>query len=135
VAVIQRESRVLIIRRSMTVAAPGAFCFPGGGIELGESEEAALVRELREELCVEVRPVRRLWRSVTPWEVELAWWQADLEHHVEPVPCEAEVASCHWMRLDELATLEGLLESNLLFLEAVRNGQVSLERRDARDAL
>ena len=59
------QNRFLVIRRSSTVMAPGAFCFPGGGIESGETEEIALVRELQEELAVQSKPVRRIWRNIT----------------------------------------------------------------------
>jgi 8-oxo-dGTP pyrophosphatase MutT (NUDIX family) len=33
IAVIRRGEQFLVIRRSQTVAAPGMYCFPGGGIE------------------------------------------------------------------------------------------------------
>lgn len=72
VAVVTRADRFLVIRRSAHVVAPGAFCFPGGGIEPGENEEQALVREFLEELNAAIEPVRLLWRSVTPWETQLA---------------------------------------------------------------
>ena len=65
VAVILRDQRFLMIERSQQVAAPGMMCFPGGGIESGESEAVALERELREELDVKVHPIRPLWRSLT----------------------------------------------------------------------
>ena len=58
VAVVVRDDRFLVIRRSANVVAPGAFCFPGGGIEAGETEERALVREFREELGATIVPVR-----------------------------------------------------------------------------
>src|SRR5437899_2455576 len=74
VAVVNRGGRLLVIRRSQQVVAPGAICFPGGGIEAGESETDALVREVQEELGVAVMPLKRLWQSVTPWNVDLAWW-------------------------------------------------------------
>ena len=74
VAVVIRDARFLVIRRSAQVVASGAFCFPGGGIEAGESEEQALVREFQEELGAAVRPVRCIWTSITRWHVELAWW-------------------------------------------------------------
>jgi 8-oxo-dGTP pyrophosphatase MutT (NUDIX family) len=125
VAVVVREGRFLVIRRSQHVVAPGAFCFPGGGIEPGETEEAALVRELREELDVVVRPIRRVWRSVTPWNVALAWWLGELLG--EPACNPAEVASFHWHAPHELAALPELLESNHHFLAALARGEIVLD--------
>lgn len=127
VAVIVRQSRLLVIRRSQHVAAPGALCFPGGGIEAGETEEEALVRELREELGVDVRPMRPLWRNVTAWRVDLTWWLAEMNHDAEPSPAPAEVDSICWLTRDELAAAHGLLESNRLFLDALAQGAISLD--------
>ena len=116
VAVIERDERLLIIRRAEGIAAPGAYCFPGGGIEKGETEAEALVREIREELGVGVRPLGRLWQSVTQWQVELAWWLADLEPDAQLAPNPAEVAAIHWVSVAELAAWPGLLSSNHDFL-------------------
>lgn len=127
VAVISRQQRLLVIRRSQHVVAPGAFCFPGGAIERGESEEEALARELLEELNVKVIPIRRLWQSVTPWQVELAWWSARLSPGAVPRPTPAEVESFHWYTLEEMAALPELLESNRQFLAVVKRGDILLE--------
>jgi 8-oxo-dGTP diphosphatase len=126
VAVIREQERLLVIRRSQHVVAPGAYCFPGGAIEPGESEEVALVRELREELNVEILPVRRVWRSVTPWQVELAWWLARLAPGSSPRAAPAEVESFHWHTREEMAALPELLESNRQFLTALARGEISL---------
>ena len=125
VAVMIRDGRFLVIRRSEHVIAPGAFCFPGGGIEPGETEEVALVRELREELDVLVRPVRLVWRSLTPWNVALAWWLAELEG--QPTCNPAEVASFHWFTPAELGALPDLLQSNHHFLAAIERGEITLD--------
>ncbi|HVA49739.1 MAG TPA: NUDIX domain-containing protein [Pirellulales bacterium] len=127
VAVIRDGDKLLVIRRAQQVVAPGAYCFPGGGIEPGESEEEALIRELVEELHVEVRPHRRLWSSVTPWKVELVWWLACLPPGSMPVPAPAEVESFHWHTIDEIGELPELLESNRQFLAALARGEFSLE--------
>jgi 8-oxo-dGTP pyrophosphatase MutT (NUDIX family) len=124
--VIVRDGRLLVIERSQHVRAPGMFCFPGGAVEPGESEEAAIRRELREELAVEVRPLARLWESVTPWGVELVWWEAQLDSAAEPRPHEAEVASFHWLTTTELRAQPKLLESNHHFLDALARGDFSL---------
>ena len=126
VAVIVRGGRLLVIRRSRWVVAPGAFCFPGGGIQPGESDEEALVRELREELGIAVQPQRRLWKSVSPRRVELAWWLARLDPDAEPVPNPAEVESVHWVTPEELAQLPDLLETNRQFLQALDSGEIEL---------
>ncbi len=126
VAVIFREDRLLIIKRSQQVLAPGMYCFPGGGIEAGETEPQALVRELQEELGCTVKPMRRLWEYVSSWRVHLAWWSAELDDPSSIVPNPMEVESVHWLTLSDLATLPNQLESNVRFLEAVARGEVSL---------
>jgi mutator protein MutT len=127
VAVILDGQRMLIIRRSRSVVAPLAYCFPGGGIEDGESEEAALVREVQEEIGILVRPVRRLWRCVTAWKVQLAWWLAEMNPADVPVPSPAEVESIHWVTVKEMAQLPDLLDSNRIFLDLVERGEVELK--------
>src|ERR1700674_1412199 len=119
VAVISRRNRLLVIRRSSQVVAPGAICFPGGGIESGETEAAALVREIDEELGAAVLPIRRLWQNVTAWDVELSWWLADVDATAALAPNPAEVESVHWLAPDELIELPELLSSNREFLQAV----------------
>ena len=126
VAVIVREDRFLMIERSQHVAAPGKICFPGGGIEAGESEPEALVRELREELNVGVQPSRHLWRSVTPWNVALSWWLTQLDDKQSIQPNPAEVAAVSWVTLHEMETLPELLESNRHFLRALRAGTFTI---------
>jgi len=126
VAVVIREQRLLVIRRSAHVVAPQALCFPGGAIEAGESESQALVREFREELGAGIQPLRRLWQSTTPWGVELAWWQGAVADVEAIVPNPAEVESFHWLLPQEMLEHEKLLESNRQFLAAVASGQIAL---------
>ncbi|MFT3830213.1 MAG: (deoxy)nucleoside triphosphate pyrophosphohydrolase [Opitutaceae bacterium] len=53
-ALIERAGRVLAARRPEGKAQALLWEFPGGKLETGEAAEAALVREIREELCVEI---------------------------------------------------------------------------------
>lgn len=124
VAVIRRDSRLLAIRRSLHVAAPGMICFPGGGVEPGEDEQAAVVRELEEELALAIAPGRRLWSCRTAWGVDLAWWSATIDADAEPRPHPAEVAEAFWIEPAELAALDDLLPSNRGFLAALASGAV-----------
>ena len=52
VALIDRDGRVLLAQRPEGKSMAGLWEFPGGKIEAGETPEAALVRELEEELGI-----------------------------------------------------------------------------------
>jgi 8-oxo-dGTP diphosphatase len=51
-AVIERDGRILIAQRKRTARHPLKWEFPGGKVEPDETPEAAVVRELREELGI-----------------------------------------------------------------------------------
>ncbi len=53
VALIDPDGRVLIARRPEGKSMAGLWEFPGGKVEPGETPEAALMRELHEELGIE----------------------------------------------------------------------------------
>ena len=54
----RRGGAVLLARRPEGKKMAGLWEFPGGKIEPGETPEAALARELHEELGIEVAPQR-----------------------------------------------------------------------------
>jgi 8-oxo-dGTP diphosphatase len=53
-ALVDRDNRVLILQRPQGKALAGLWEFPGGKLAPGETPEEALVRELKEELDIEV---------------------------------------------------------------------------------
>jgi len=53
VALIDGEGRILLAQRPEGKSMAGLWEFPGGKVEQGETPEAALVRELHEELGIE----------------------------------------------------------------------------------
>ena len=118
---IQRaDGRCLMVRRSKHVTAPGRVCFPGGGIEVGESQEAAVVREMREELGVVVRPVRNVWR----WDgadrpLTLWGWVAEIESG-EIVPDPWEIEEVLWLTGDEGCGHVDGLPTNVEFIGCLR---------------
>lgn len=60
-AVIISDEKILLGRRSKYKSHdPDAWAFIGGSVEKGETLEAGLLRECREEIDVVVRPLRKL---------------------------------------------------------------------------
>ena len=53
VALIDRDGRVLLAERPVGKQLAGMWEFPGGKVDPGETPEAALIRELKEELGVD----------------------------------------------------------------------------------
>ena len=116
VAVIRRGGRYLMIRRAQHLVAGGAWCFPGGHIEAGESSEEAIVREVAEEVGLPSRAIEHVWE----WTREdgglvLDWWR------VEPmgeliVPNRSEVSEFRWMTEAEIRNTPGVLPGLVQFL-------------------
>jgi len=61
-AVIERDGRILIAQRKRTGQHPLKWEFPGGKVEPGEAPEAAVVRELEEELAIRARVEQEIMR-------------------------------------------------------------------------
>ena len=55
VALVDVDNRVLIARRPPGKSMAGLWEFPGGKVHPGETPEAALIRELNEELGIDIR--------------------------------------------------------------------------------
>lgn len=126
VGIVIEENGFLVIRRSPYVRAPNLICFPGGTIEAGESSEAAVIREMHEELGLVVDVRERLWKSVTSWGTELEWFLLDCNDANEPQPDPREVAEVFWAKPQQLLIRGDLLGSVFDFFKAIRSGEIQL---------
>ncbi len=110
-AVIEREDRRLLIgQRRKSDSSPLKWEFPGGKVRDGEAAEAALARELREELgvtltkCVEMGRVRHQY-ATSPEGLEIRFYAAALAEG-EPAPlCFEQIA---WVLPKELGSYDFL---------------------------
>jgi 8-oxo-dGTP pyrophosphatase MutT (NUDIX family) len=120
VVVVQQAGRFLVIRRAAEVLAGGAWCFVGGAIDAGELQADAAVREFREEVGGQVRPVAKVWEYDRGDGLRLHWWLAELcGDGADLRPNPAEVAELRWCTPDEIERLPGILTGNVCFLRAV----------------
>jgi 8-oxo-dGTP diphosphatase len=117
-AVIERPGEFLLAQRPEGKPYPGYWEFPGGKIEAGEDARAALVRELDEELGIEVR-------EATPWITRVyAYTHATVRLHFfkvtrwegEPRPLEDQ--AIRWQRV-QAPDVSPMLPANAPVLAAL----------------
>ncbi len=104
-AVIERHGKILITRRPQSAHLAGLWEFPGGKPERGESLEAALRREIREELDAEIAVGERI--ETIEWQypdkrVRLVFFRCGI--HGEPRPLEGQEMA--WVTPADLARYE-----------------------------
>lgn len=105
-AAVVRDGRVLAARRTRPAPAAGRWELPGGKAEPGESPTDALVREVAEELAVDVEVVGWLDGAV-PVSAELELRVAHVRLvHGEPRPTEHDAV--RWLAADELHDVDWL---------------------------
>src|SRR5215208_4824055 len=98
VAVRRDDGKWLMVRRSKNVGSPLKVCFPGGTVEPGESQQDAVVREMKEELGLNVRPIKQVWKHEFPDKPLTLWgWLAELENGSEMTMNEDEIAEVFWL--------------------------------------
>lgn len=96
------QARVLIARRRDNDAHGGLWEFPGGGQEPGESLEECLVRELKEELGIEVAvqgPFITVEHSYPDFRISLHTFHCQI---VRGEPQAIDCAEWRWVTIDEL---------------------------------
>jgi 8-oxo-dGTP diphosphatase len=118
-ALYDAQGRVLIAQRPRGKHQAGRWEFPGGKVAPGESEAAALTRELREELGIEVaasRSFMRLRHSYPDRSVELSMW---IVERFAGTPRGLDGQLLRWVAPAHLGDAD-LLEADQPFVEALR---------------
>ncbi|WP_175411885.1 (deoxy)nucleoside triphosphate pyrophosphohydrolase [Streptomyces sp. TRM64462] len=113
------QGRLLAARRSAPPELAGRWELPGGKLEPGETPRQALVRELREELGIEVEPGERIpgeW-PLRPGYVLRVWTARVLSG--EPRPLQDHDA-LRWLSRREWDSVDWLDQDVPAVIEAVR---------------
>jgi 8-oxo-dGTP diphosphatase len=117
VALVDDARRVLAARRTAPPAYAGKWEFPGGKVEAGEDEFAALARECREELDVEIETgpfLGQVELAAPGWRLRVWFGQVRAG-----VPRAVEGGEVRWLSVPELLDVPWL-PADLPLVEAMR---------------
>ena len=106
-AAIVRDGRLLAARRTEPAHLAGGWELPGGKVEEGESEPDALVREIKEELGVEVVLGDRVGGDWPLGSYVMRVWLATLPDGAEPALLDQHDA-LRWVDPRELRAVDWL---------------------------
>lgn len=128
-AILVKAGKLLIARRSATDKPANKWEFPGGKVEVGETPEACLARELREELGIDVHIGLFLGESCYHYEhgvfrllaYQTFWDAGDLDPKVHD--------EIRWVSLNELNHFD-FAPADLPFVESLLNGKWDEWARD-----
>ncbi|MFJ4684501.1 (deoxy)nucleoside triphosphate pyrophosphohydrolase [Streptomyces sp. NPDC091377] len=128
-AALYDEGRLLAARRSAPVELAGGWELPGGKVERGEAAEAALVRELREELGVDAQVGERVpgeWPLRAPYVLQV-WTARLLPGSPGPEPLE-DHDDLRWLNPDEVWDVDWLEQDVPAVRAAVEWGAAGASR-------
>lgn len=123
-AVLMNNDIIFLPRRAKTLKSkPGLLEFPGGKVELGESNVIALARELKEELSIKVNPndIEDFEGNyLTTDKIELSAyfvkkWEGDLTLNSQ---INSDIIS---MNINNLYEIDDLLETDKKFIPSILN--------------
>lgn len=123
-AILQKNGKYLITRRHKHSHLGHLWEFPGGKLEAGETPELCIVRECREEIGLEVKPLRvyrELTHSYPEVTVHLYFILCDI---VSGEPQALDCAGLAWATPEELKNYE-FPEADLELIQTLSQGGLS----------
>ena len=130
-AIIVKESKILAVQRGPESRHPWKWEFPGGKINPDETAEEGIVREIEEELILEIEVVKPLLG------IEFAYGEAE-PFRLTPFVCRilsgkinlTEHIAQRWLSLEELETMDWqdadreLIQKNQKELQLLLKGNI-----------
>ncbi|MEA1946676.1 MAG: (deoxy)nucleoside triphosphate pyrophosphohydrolase [Thermodesulfobacteriota bacterium] len=125
-AILINDEKIIIAKRKSTGKLPNKWEFPGGKIEINETPEQCLKREMKEEFDIDVSVGEYLGSSVYHYDhisIELlayrTYWEGgeiDLKDHDD----------FKWISLEQLAEYD-FAPADLVFVEKLQNGEIAIQ--------
>lgn len=116
--ILERDGLILICQRRQDQPHAGKWEFPGGKAEAEETPEAALIRELREELGIEIAPPAEITRYEFAYPgkkpillvfLKVSGWRGEIENRI--------FQTIRWERAERLGEFD-FLEGDAPFIAA-----------------
>jgi 8-oxo-dGTP diphosphatase len=117
-AAIIRNGRVLAAQRDHPAELAGGWEFPGGKVERGESAHAAISRECREELGIDIVVGERLATQTLDTGAHLILFEAAVSDR-SPDPVAHEHRQLRWLSKSELTDLDWLVTNKPFVLNVI----------------
>lgn len=121
-AIIEREGQILIAKRSSTSSLPNKWEFPGGKIEVGETPEECLARELLEEFEIFVSVGDFITESVYQYErktIRLLGFRVQYDDEIKVMNAHDDV---RWVPVEELLDYD-LAPADVPIAQKLRSGE------------
>ena len=125
-AILVKDNKIIIAKRGPNDHLAKKWEFPGGKIEIDETPEKCLKREMKEEFDIDVSVGEYLGSSIYHYDhisIELmayrTYWgngEIDLKDHDD----------FKWVSLEQLAEFD-FAPADLLFVEKLQNGEIAIQ--------
>ena len=123
-AVLERDGRFLLGKRSPHKPAGGYWCPITGGVEAGEAQADAMVREVREETGLAVRAVAKVAECDThDGRCVMHWWRVSSLDDAPARLANDEHTELAWVTLDEMKRLSPVFPEDVAIFERVGVGK------------
>ncbi len=124
-AIMAKDNKIIIAKRGPNDRLAHKWEFPGGKIEINETPEQCLKREMKEEFDIDVSVGEYLGSSIYHYDhisIELlayrAYWE-DGEIHLN------DHDDFKWISLEQLNEFD-FAPADLIFVEKLKNGEISI---------
>jgi 8-oxo-dGTP diphosphatase len=104
--ILLHEGKVMAAQRAAHMDLPGSWEFPGGKIEEGESPETCLIREVREELAIEIRITGSLTPVTHTYPTKTIRLQPFLASWVSGAVQLSEHSQIRWLGREQLLSVD-----------------------------
>jgi 8-oxo-dGTP diphosphatase len=125
-AILVKDNKIIIAKRGPNDRLANKWEFPGGKVEINETPEQCLKREMKEEFDIDVSVGEYLGSSIFHYDhisIELMAYRTYWENGEIHLNDHNEFK---WISLEQLAEFD-FAPADLIFVEKLKNGEISIK--------